>query len=140
MKFVAKDLSKRMTWLLKQFIRKSFLYCFTCFGNKSDLSTKIRLGYLSNKLNNYTSNCRDRLVKMYNRNLEPKFHEIIVHVFMGQNGWDSILMFSLISSKFLAMRNITLCSVRSHARMFLKSLKLRVCTNSPLLRGLRVGF
>ena len=31
---------------------------------------------------------------------------------MGQNGWD--LMFSLVSSKFLAMRNISLYSVTGH--------------------------
>ena len=34
---------------------------------------------------------------------------------MWQNGWDSILMFSLVSSKFLAMRNITLYSVSTYA-------------------------
>ena len=31
--------------------------------------------------------------------------------FIGQKGWVEILMFSLVSSKFLAMRNITLYSV-----------------------------
>ena len=34
--------------------------------------------------------------------------------FVWYNGWVKILMFSLVSRKFLAMRNITLCSVPNY--------------------------
>ena len=42
------------------------------------------------------------------KNLDPHENQLQI---MWQNGWDSILMFSLVSSKFLAMRNISLYSV-----------------------------
>ena len=52
---------------------------------------------------------------------------------MWYNGWDSILMFSLVSSKFLAMHNVTLYSNNILSFWPLIALKIQCATwNSNL--------